>query len=255
MTVTATNPVASGATAWDFVQTFTVTVAPSIFVLNPTASGALTLSGNASIKIPGDVVVDSSSRTAISAGGNAQVTASAIDVVGGVQKSGNATFSPAPHGGRGASRPARRAGVAEHDRADQLRLGEPRGNSSAAISPGIYSQINVSGNASLTLNPGTYIIEGGGFTVTGNASISGSGVIIYNAGSNYPNSGGNFGGITLSGNGTFNLTAPATGPYAGIVIFQSRQNTRALSFSGNAMVGMSGTIYAANALLTMSGNA
>ena len=45
---------------------------------------------------PGDVVVDSSSRTALSASGNAQVTASAIDVVGGVQKSGNATFSPAP---------------------------------------------------------------------------------------------------------------------------------------------------------------
>ena len=41
--------------------------------------------------------------------------------------------------------------------------------------------------------------------MTGNASISGSGVIIYNAGSNYPSSGGNFGGITLSGNGTFNL--------------------------------------------------
>ena len=77
---------------------------------------------------------------------------------------------------------------------------------------------------------------------------------IYNAGSNYPNSGGNFGGITLSGNGTFSMTAPTTGPYAGILIFQSRQNTRALSFSGNAMLGMTGTIYAANALLSMSGN-
>ena len=82
------------------------------------------------------------------------------------------------------------------------------GNSQATINPGIYSQITVSGNASLTLNPGIYIIEGGGFTVTGNASVSGSGVMIYNAGSNYPSSGGNFGGITLSGNGTFNLTRP-----------------------------------------------
>ena len=104
------------------------------------------------------------------------------------------------------------------------------------------------------MNSGTYIIEGGGFTVSGNASVTGTGVTIYNAGSNYPSSGGNFGGITLSGNGTFNMTAPTTGTYAGILIFQSRQNTRALSFSGNAMLGMTGTIYAASALLSMSGN-
>jgi hypothetical protein len=76
-------------------------------------------------------------------------------------------------------------------------------------------------------------------TVTGNASISGTGVMIYNAGSNYPGNGGTFGGITLSGNGTFNLSAPTSGTYAGILIFQSRQNTRALSLSGNAMAGMS----------------
>jgi hypothetical protein len=80
-------------------------------------------------------------------------------------------------------------------------------------------------------------------------------VFIYNAGANYPNSGGSFGGITLSGNGTFNLTAQTTGTYAGLLIYQSRQNTRALSLSGNAMAGLTGTIYAANALLSMSGNA
>ena len=86
------------------------------------------------------------------------------------------------------------------------------GNSQRTISPGIYSQISVSGNARLTMTGGTYIIEGGGLTVSGNASISGTGVFIYNAGSNYPSSGGTFGGITLSGNGTFSLSAPNSGP-------------------------------------------
>jgi hypothetical protein len=102
------------------------------------------------------------------------------------------------------------------------------------------------------MNPGTYIIEGGGLTVSGNASITGQGVLIYNAGSNYPNSGGNFGGITLSGNGTFNLSAPTSGPYSGVLIFQSRQNTRALRLSGDGLAGISGIIYAANALLSMT---
>jgi CSLREA domain-containing protein len=235
--------------------TLTVTIAPSLFVLNSTAKGALTVSGNASIKIPGAVVVGSSSSTAISASGNALITAPVIDVSGGLKQSDNATITPAPTTGVSVSDPL--ADLAGPDITGLTSYGsEKLTKGSQTIDPGIYSQITVSGNgSSLTLNPGTYIIEGGGLTVTGNASISGSGVTIYNAGSNYPSSGGNFGGITLSGNGTFNLSAPTSGTYAGLLIFQSRQNTRALSFSGNAMAGTVGTIYAANALLTMSGNA
>jgi hypothetical protein len=235
--------------------TLPIVVAPSIFVLNPTASGALTASGNASINIPGEVVVDSSSSSAISLSGNAQIAATVVDVSGGFRKTGNATISPAPTTGVSlgdAFAALAGPGVTGLTGYGSVSLSE---NSQRTIGPGIYSQISVSGNASLTVTCGTYIIEGGGLAVTGNGSISGTNVFIYNAGSNYPNSGGNYGGITLSGNGTFNLTAETSGTYAGLLVFQSRQNTRALSFSGNAMAGMTGTIYAANALLSMSGNA
>ena len=89
----------------------TITINQSIIVLDPTAGGALSLSGNASIKIAGGVYVDSSSSTALSASGNAAVKASVIDVHGGVQKSGNASFSPAPiTGAATCRRPARVAG-------------------------------------------------------------------------------------------------------------------------------------------------
>ena len=101
-----------------------------------------------------------------------------------------------------------------------------------------------------------YIITGGEFTVSGNAGVSGSGVTIFNAGSNYSGStdGGNFGGISLSGNGNVNLNPPTIGTYAGILIYQSRVNTRALSISVNANVHVNGIIYAAYAALTISGN-
>jgi hypothetical protein len=188
--------------------------------------------------------------------GNVRIGATTIQVVGGVSASGTPTFGPAPVTGiTSVADPL--AGLTGPCPIGLMNYGSEQlsGNSQATISPGIYSQINVSGNAKLTLNSGTYIIEGGGLTVTGNASVSGTGVMIYNAGSNYPSSGGNFGGIALSGNGTFDLSAPTSGTYAGILVFQSRQNTRALAFSGNPMAGMSGVIYAANALLSMSGNA
>src|SRR5262249_2296814 len=150
-------------------------------------------------------------------------------------KSGNATFHPAPTTGAAsvadplAALPSPGTNGLTHYGAENLGA-----YSKATIDPGIYSQINVSGNAVLTMNAGTYIIEGGGLTVTGNAAVRGSGVFIYNASSSYPGSGGSFGGITVSGNGTCSLSATSTGPYADILIFQSRQNTRALSLSGNA---------------------
>ena len=80
---------------------------------------------------------------------------------------------------------------------------------------------------------------------------------IFNAGSLYNAStgadGGTFGSITLSGNAT--LSAPSTGTYAGILIFQARDNSKALTLSGNVVQGISGTIYAPAAQLAESGNA
>ena len=125
------------------------------------------------------------------------------------------------------------------------------GNSSLTISPGTYSSITVSGNGKLTMNPGVYVIAGGGFSVSGNGAVTGSGVMIFNTKS----SKGTYGSIVLSGNGAITLTAPTTGTYAGILIFQDRANSKALTFSGSAMQGMAGTIYAPAAQLAESGNA
>ena len=234
----------------------TLTVNLSIIILDPKAGGALSLSGNSTIALAGGVFVDSSSSSALSAGGNATVEASVIDVAGGVQKSGNVSFSPAPVtraatladplSGLGQSLPST-SGLTNFG-SESLS-----GNSSATIRPGIYSQISVSGNAKLTLTSGLYIIEGGGFSVSGNASVTGSAVTIFNAGSKYPTTGGTYGSISLSGNGNITLSRPTTGTYAGVVIFQPADNTKGLSISGNAS-SVTGEIYAPAAQLSESGN-
>src|SRR5262249_43951719 len=76
--------------------TMTVSVVTSVLVLDPKSSASVSVSGSSGIHIPGTLFVDSSSKSAVSISGNAQVAAGAIDVVGAVQKSGNASFSPAP---------------------------------------------------------------------------------------------------------------------------------------------------------------
>ncbi len=233
------------------------TIVESIYTLNSSLSGDLSVSGNASVNIAGLIQVDSKSSTALQASGSATVSASAIHVVGGVQTSGSATLSVKPVTGS--------ASVFDPEAALTVPTGGTKQNSvnlggsqTLTINPGIYGQISVSGNAKLTMNPGVYVLAGGGFTVTGNGSVTGSGVMLYNAGSNYTTtgSGGNFGGITLGGNGTVSLTAPTTGIYAGVLIFQERDNNRAIALSGSGVASLNGgLIYAPQALLNVSGNA
>jgi large repetitive protein len=224
------------------------TVAPYILLLDRTASGALSLSGNAGLNVPGNIVIDSNSTTAVVASGNAEVESAGLKIVGKYKVSGNASLGGNVTTGAAvvadplASLAAPTAGTLR----GSINLSS---NRSQTIDPGVYTQIKVSGNAILTMRPGVYIITGGGLSVSGNAAVAGSGVTIYNAGSNFPAP-----GISLSGNGAINLTAPTTGTYAGVLIFQARDNTRALALSGNADMEMRGIVYAPSAMLTISGN-
>jgi hypothetical protein len=236
-------------------SSLTETISQSILVLNGTVNGSLKLSGNASINVPGNVIVDSSSTSALTESGNAAIKAASIQVVGGVSTSGTVTLSPAAVTGITpvANPLAYLTGPSTSGLTNYGAVSYTNG--SYTLNSGIYTSIRASGTASLTLNPGIYLIEGGGITVTGGASIAGSGVMIYNTSSTYPSSTGHYGGITLSGSGSFSLTAPTSGEYAGIVIFQPSANTRAISLSGNAAAGLTGTIYAPAALAYFSGNA
>jgi hypothetical protein len=237
----------------------TIGVSPlaSVYVLNPTATAALSLSGSSTVTVPGTIQVASSSSKALVLSGNSRLTASTIGVFGGTSVSGSSAFGVSPT--KDATAPAdplanlpipSAAGLTTRA---AVNLG---GNSSLTIAPGIYPSISVGGSARLTLQPGIYVIAGGGFSVSGSGSVSGTGVLIYNAGSNYSGGPGNaFGSLAISGSGTLNLTAPTTGPYAGIVVFQSRDNTRAISLSGGALAGLNGgTVYAPAAMLSLSGS-
>ena len=246
LTVTGSDSLTGKATAQ-------ITTNRSIILLDPTSSGALSLSGNSSINIPGSVFVNSKSSTAVVASGNATVKASGVFIVGGDQVSGNASLGTVTKGSTAivdplASLPAPTAGTTQ----TPVNLS---GNSTETINPGDYCQISVSGNAVLTMNAGVYIITGGGLTISGNASISGTGVMIYNASASFPATSGTYTGITLSGNGSTKLTAPTSGTYSGILICQPSGNTKAMTISGNGEAGMSGVIYAPSASLTLSGNA
>jgi hypothetical protein len=252
LTFTSSTADFNGASA-----TLAVNERSSVYVLNTTATAALSVSGSSTVTIPGTIQVASSSSHAVVLSGNSRLTDSTLGLFGGTSVSGSSSFGVTPTNDTTrptdplASLPIPSAtGMTTHAAVNVA------GSSTLTIAPGIYPSISVSGSGRLTLQPGIYVITGGGFSVSGAGAVSGSGVLIYNAGSNYNGGTGNtFGAFTLSGSGTIKITPPTTGTYAGIAVFQSRDNSRAMSLSGAAMAGLGGgTIYAPAAALNLSGS-
>jgi hypothetical protein len=135
------------------------------------------------------------------------------------------------------------------------------GNGSLTLPPGTYSGISVIGGSTLTLETGDYFITGP-FSVggTGGASVQNAGgVMMYftcSSGSMVVAcaSGGQTGGsLSLSGTGLLDIEPQTTGPYAGLTVFYDRNNNAGMQLSGTPNLTVSGTIYAKDAALSLSG--
>ena len=118
----------------------------------------------------------------------------------------------------------------------------------ARLSPGVYcGGISASGQAALTLNPGTYILKDGGLKLSGQASITGSGVMLFLT--------GNGSGIAMTGTTTVHLSAPTSGTYAGILIYGDRSQTNgSAAFNGNNNNYYEGTVYLPTMSVALTGN-
>jgi Flp pilus assembly protein TadG len=119
----------------------------------------------------------------------------------------------------------------------------------ATLNPGIYRNgLKVSGSATVTLQPGIYVLDGGGLNIGGLANVTGSQVMIYNTSISQPS-----GAVSIGGTGTVSLGPPTSGTYAGISLYQDRAITTAVKISGNGKLSVTGTVYAPTAQVQFTG--
>jgi hypothetical protein len=223
-----------------------------LHVLDPSASSAVSASGGAVVQVNCGVQINSSSNSALSVSGGARLAATQVNIVGSYSASGGGIISPAPtihvavEPDPLAQVPAPAVGACTQTDFS-VSSGDVR-----TISEGVYcGGISVSGGSRLTLNPGTYILKGGGLSVSGGSYLTGAGVTFYNTFA----AGYSYGAVSLSG-GTYNtLSAPTTGPLAGILFFQDRNlvSGAASSLSGGATSRFDGALYFPKTALTYSG--
>jgi hypothetical protein len=232
-----------------------------ILVLDPTSSGSLTAGGNGAMTLIGAssgpttrVIVDSTSGSAAIANGNGALTAPEFDITGvpGTSTSGLGSFVGPIYSGVSPT-PDPLAYLPEPNANNFMGLKKSHFSGSAnktyTLDPGVYiGGITVSGQASLVLNPGVYYMEGGGFSFTGSGSLTANGVMIYNAPASNSDT------VNIQGGANIHFTPPITGIYQGIAIFQERTATTPINIAGGGGMYITGTFYAANALLKITGS-
>ena len=109
---------------------------------------------------------------------------------------------------------------------------------SQSLTPGVYcGGIEVGSSAAVNLLPGTYVLKDGGLTVKSNGSLSGNDVTLYFSGSGST--------IDVKADSTISLTAPSTGTYAGILMFEDRNAPlhQTHRFESRNAPNLLGTIY------------
>ena len=211
-----------------------------VYALDPAASGAIDLKGTTTVNATCGVWDDSASSTALTCSNNTTLNAgsAAITVHGGASCSG--TVTPAPSTGQAvAADPFGSVPTpADKNRCDYT--GISAGQSITVPSDGtveVCGDISLTGNGTTTLPPALYYVKNGGLDWH-NGSISGTGVTIFLTGTSP-------GTITINGNMTVNLTAPTSGAYAGLVIYQDRTLTSPPNhtFNGGSGMNFQGSIY------------
>ncbi|OAP36461.1 hypothetical protein AU381_18300 [Sinorhizobium glycinis] len=230
-----------------------------VLALSGSASGAVTVTGSTQVQLSGCSVVSNSSAADafLMKNGSAFMSTDCVYTVGEAVTTTGLTMT-------GCSEPVERvpptpdpfASVAEPDRL-QVQLLPCRTLDYVSNSTYLLDRL-LSGLAAIrfcggldikgtiALKPGLYIIDGGELTVTAGAKLSGEGVTFY-----FTNSAT----AKLLGNGDIDLTAPASGPYAGLLFFGSRRDAGVVhQVTGNSESTLEGNLYIPSGRIEFTGN-
>ncbi|HET7084550.1 MAG TPA: pilus assembly protein TadG-related protein [Rhizomicrobium sp.] len=224
-----------------------------VLTLNATASGAVSSQGNSAVNLTQcSVYDDSNSSTALVNGGSATINALSVNVVGQVSGgSGITTTQGVNVGISAAADPYAGVAMPAFAGCDQNNVTY---KNTVTINPGVYCNgITLNAGAVVTMNPGVYIIDRGTLKMNGGATLQGTGVtIIFTSSTN-----NNYADAVINGGATLAITAPTTGPLAGLAFFGDRNmpTSTTFKFNGGDNQVIGGAVYVPHGTLQYAGGA
>jgi hypothetical protein len=219
-----------------------------IYVLDPNAADAFEAGNDASVQVACGVYVDSSNTSAaMYVTGGASVTAPAIDVVGAFKQDNGGSTSVVPTTGT-ATAVDPFASLLSPTPAGSCQSGDFTAWQATAYAPapGTYCGFSLGNSMALQMSPGTYIINGGTFSIEGGSTVTSSGgVLIYLTGGAT---------VNIANGANVTLSAQASGAYQGVLFYQDRSiaSPGASTFAGGATMNLTGSLYFPHATLDVN---
>jgi Flp pilus assembly protein TadG len=232
-----------------------------VFGLDPSASGAISVAGSATLSSACGIYDNSSSSSALTVGGGGVISSPFVGVVGGTNVNGGGSTPPST-GIPAFGDPLAWVPEPSFDPTScpngSFHMQSPSGTVSA---PQIFcGGIHIAAGNTVNFSPGLYIIDGGGIQIDGGATVTGSGVTFFLTGQNTSDSSPNsYGGVNIASNATVNLSSPcnsSSGGIAGMLFFQDRAITNGVgsTINGGSTSTFSGALYFPTTALSYSGS-
>jgi Putative Flp pilus-assembly TadE/G-like len=214
--------------------------------------GALEFSGGGIASFNCGIASNSASSDAILLSGGTTVIADPAQAYGNITINGSATLSkpaqayapriPDPYGPQGRNLQVPPAGAC---------VPAPSINAfgNFTVSPGTYCGDLQIKKGTVTFEPGTYVIDNGDFNIQTDANVSGNDVTFILTGTTP-------GVIDFSSQAEIDLTAPSSGPYAGVLLFEDPKapsHPGKHSANGGAGLKLNGAIYTPKREIDFSG--
>jgi hypothetical protein len=220
-----------------------------VLALDASAPAAVNFDGTSDVNMNGcEIVSNSIDAAAFTLTGSAKLRADCVSAVGGASTSSGLTLTGcrAPVEGIAPVRDPY-AGVPEPS-APTACTPSPSSSPKTTITldPARYCG-GLTLKGSVTLNAGTYIVDGGSLTIEASAVVAGSGITFFLT---------NGATVRIAGTASVNLSAPTTGPYAGLLFFGDRDNpvTGENILAGSSTSSFEGAIYFPSQTLEYTGN-
>ena len=239
-----------------------------VLSLQENSKTGIQATGNASISMDCVMMTNSTATNAAAGQGSASVTATTIAAAGGIQQSNNWTvqsyqpYSPQLDDPYASLDPSAADGDFDHCSANPPGLTVNNGNDGLVVSGGdCYGSLSVQSNRTLTLKDGTYVIDGGSVNIQGILNLTNATLLLTNKSSA---TNATIGTIDMNSSGQINATAPTSGKWAGMALYQDRRavdnsptgNIQANSpnkINGNSTNKIKGVIYFPSQQITYNG--
>lgn len=204
----------------------------------------ITVTGNATVTLGCGVVSNSRATNAIEAGGSSQVRADPITAVGGLSPSSAYLGNPKlePYSLKQAD-PFASLPNPTLPTCDGTSFNSGPKDTTPPEPNKCYNGMDIKGT--VVFPPGTYYINGSEFSAGSQAKISGTGVTIILTSTTAATQPSTIAKVNINAGAQLNFTAPLTGPYANILMYQDRRAEvgQTNQINGNSESQIEGALY------------